>query len=89
VRAQPDAQLAFIKHWTLKEACAKALGLGAAIDFRAIEIGLDPPRVLHCGVLGLGEMLEVASMPIWRCGACYCLSVARITSQSSANPVWV
>ena len=25
---------------------AKALGLGAAIDFRAIEIGLDPPRAL-------------------------------------------
>lgn len=86
---QPDAQLAFITYWTLKEACAKALGLGAAIDFRAIEIGLDPPRVLNCGVLGLGERIDVASMPIRRRDASYCLSVAMVTSQSGANPVWV
>jgi 4'-phosphopantetheinyl transferase len=32
----------FIRLWTVKEACAKALGDGVAIDFAGIEVGLDP-----------------------------------------------
>jgi 4'-phosphopantetheinyl transferase len=86
---QPDPQSAFVRYWTLKEACAKALGLGAALDFRAIEIELDPPRVLISGVLGPGERLDLASLPIWRSRTSYCLSLAKVGSTNGANPVWV
>lgn len=35
----------FIRIWTVKEACAKALGLGVTMDFAGLEVGFDPIRV--------------------------------------------
>ncbi len=43
VRALPedDQFLEFLRLWTLKEAYTKYFGLGAALDFRGVEIDLD------------------------------------------------
>ncbi len=45
----PDDQkgAAFIQLWTLKEACAKALGLGVMLDFRNVDTALEPPRIIN------------------------------------------
>jgi 4'-phosphopantetheinyl transferase len=43
LEARPPAQRAplFMRYWTRKEAVAKALGVGLAIDFRSIEVDID------------------------------------------------
>ena len=42
----------FMRIWTAKEACAKALGLGLGLDFRRMEVAFDPLRVRMLGDLG-------------------------------------
>lgn len=46
--ATPEAEreLAFLRAWTRKEACLKALGTGLQIEPAAIEVGLDPAERL-------------------------------------------
>jgi 4'-phosphopantetheinyl transferase len=37
-----EQNLEFLRLWTLKEAYTKYVGLGASLDFRGVEISLDP-----------------------------------------------
>lgn len=69
----------FIQIWTLKEACAKALGLGVFLDFRKLEATLEPPRIkAQQGVLGPRETFDVRTRRIDLGQSTYCLSVAHI-----------
>ena len=68
----------FMRIWTAKEACAKALGLGLGLDFRRIEVGFDPLHVNAPAKSGLGDF-EVAMRDLSRNGRPYCLAVARVT----------
>ncbi len=69
----------FIRLWTVKEAVAKALGLGVSIDFREITVELDPLRAdVPAELTGIGRAkLNVASAAV-RCdgGHPFSLSVA-------------
>ena len=48
VTALPERQRtrAVLQHWVLKEAYAKARGLGLALPFHTCEVALNPPRLL-------------------------------------------
>lgn len=73
-------QLTFVRLWTVKEAVAKAFGLGALLDFRAIAVELDPLSVSMTHAFpGLSEArLDVASATV-ECGAkSHYLSVAKL-----------
>lgn len=41
-----EQALLFCRYWTLKEAYAKARGLGMSIDFDRLAVELEPPRLL-------------------------------------------
>ena len=41
-----EQALLFCRYWTLKEAYAKARGLGMSIEFDRLAVELDPPRLL-------------------------------------------
>jgi 4'-phosphopantetheinyl transferase len=65
----------FARIWTVKEACAKALGLGASIDFRGLEVELNPgePRVRN---LFKPTQEFAVAMNVIRCaGGTYILSL--------------
>ena len=69
----------FIQIWTLKEACAKALGLGVFLDFGKLEATVEPLRVeAQQGVLGPCDTFDVETRRIDLDQDAYCLSVARI-----------
>lgn len=69
----------FLQLWTIKEACAKAAGLGAALDFRALEVSLDPPRVGAPPQLpGGGQGFDVATREAVVGGSPYRVSAAAI-----------
>jgi phosphopantetheinyl transferase len=68
----------FMRIWTAKEACAKALGLGLGVDFRRMEVRFDPLRVSAPADSGLGGF-EVAMRDLSRNGRPYFLAVARVT----------
>lgn len=85
LRQLPDDRkgAAFIQFWTIKEACAKALGLGVTLDFRKLEVALDPPRVLNPrGLLDPGKTFAIENRLIFLDRCPYCLSVAAITEGS-------
>ncbi|MEO6013100.1 MAG: 4'-phosphopantetheinyl transferase superfamily protein, partial [Devosia sp.] len=46
INALPPAEqfMEFLRLWTLKEAYTKYFGMGAALDFRHVEVDLDPLR---------------------------------------------
>jgi 4'-phosphopantetheinyl transferase len=69
----------FVRIWTAKEACSKALGLGLSLDFQTIEVQLDPLRVrLIDRPANVASVFDVASTTFARDGKTYALSVARI-----------
>lgn len=84
----PDDQkgATFIQFWTLKEACAKALGLGVTLDFSDVEIALDPPRVLNSrDLLGPVKEFAIENRPILADQFPYCLSVVKINETADTN----
>jgi phosphopantetheine--protein transferase-like protein len=72
-------QAEFIRIWTVKEACAKALGLGLSLEFDRMEVWLDPLRVrLLDRIARTAEPFDVASTTITSSGRNYALTVARL-----------
>lgn len=65
-RAGLDARdRSFLRCWTRKEACAKALGMGVALPFASLEAGCGPePRRLRVEAEGRWRTVEVASVPV-------------------------
>lgn len=45
-QTEEEQRLAFFQTWTLKEAVAKAIGVGMSLPFSQFEIAAAPPRVL-------------------------------------------
>lgn len=69
----------FVRIWTAKEACSKALGLGLSLDFHTMEVQMEPLRVrLLDRPASNAAAFDVASTTISRNGRAYSLSVARI-----------
>jgi len=69
----------FVRIWTAKEACAKALGLGLSLDFQTMEVQMDPLRVrLFDSPSNAPIAFDVASTTVSRSGRAYALTVARI-----------
>lgn len=72
----------FIRIWTIKEACAKAAGAGVGMDFKAIEVSLDPARVAAHGIhLEAGAMFDVFARSLAVAGRCYHLAAAAIVER--------
>ncbi len=73
-------EVAFIRLWTIKEASAKALGLGVSVDFRTIEVELDPLRVsITNAPPGVSNVELIVAIETVRCdGRPYCLSAAEL-----------
>jgi phosphopantetheine--protein transferase-like protein len=79
VKSPADQQWArFIRIWTAKEACSKALGLGLSLDFQRMEVQFDPIRVRLLDRPISATNFEVAATTVARDGRSYSLSVARI-----------
>ena len=69
----------FVRLWTAKEACAKALGEGLSLDFSTIDVQLDPLRVrLLYPPMGVAANFDVASTTLTKDGKPYSLTVARL-----------
>ncbi len=69
----------FVRLWTAKEACAKALGLGLSLDFATLDVRLDPLRVrLLDPPAGVSPEFDVASTIVSKNGKPYCLTTARL-----------
>jgi 4'-phosphopantetheinyl transferase len=76
----------FVRIWTAKEACSKALGLGLSLDFQTMEVQVDPLRVrLLDRPASAAAAFDVASTTISRSGRAYSLSVARIVDSAVAR----
>jgi 4'-phosphopantetheinyl transferase len=74
---------AFIRIWTAKEACAKALGLGTSMNFREVDVFLDPLRVECSGSLAdFAERFRLSGSTMRREGVSYVLSVAELASRA-------
>jgi 4'-phosphopantetheinyl transferase len=70
---------AFVRIWTAKEACSKALGLGLSLDFQTMDVQMDPLRVrLIDRSASAASVFDVASTTLARNGKTYALSVARV-----------
>lgn len=81
----PDEQKweTFLKFWTLKEACTKALGLGALLNFRELEILFNPLSVAaKKGLLGPGESFDVETRETLIDQAYYRISIAKISNST-------
>lgn len=74
----------FIRLWTVKEACGKALGLGMGIQFTTFEVALDPLAVrVSEGVLEPGRAFNISESRVSLEGIPYVVSVATIRSASA------
>jgi phosphopantetheinyl transferase len=69
------AERRFIDLWSAKEACAKALGYGSAMDFRLLEIDLECRRA-QCRSNGAGLALEIDVVEVSAGDARYCMATA-------------
>ena len=71
----------FVRIWTVKEACSKALGLGLSLDFQTMDVQMDPPRVrLLDRPATAPAAFDVASKTISKHGRAYLLTVARLVA---------
>jgi 4'-phosphopantetheinyl transferase len=79
--AGPDKSRRFIELWTLKEAVAKAVGRGLAMDLRSFSVTTEP-----CSA-SFGDVPD----PSWRLGLTllsrHCLTVAHRPEAMSAAPL--
>ncbi|KUO65114.1 MAG: hypothetical protein APF80_10975 [Alphaproteobacteria bacterium BRH_c36] len=74
----------FIRLWTAKEACAKALGLGVSLDFRQLEVDLETMTLrLGPDLPNVGKNLVLAARKIRLDGNAYSLSVASVVRQGA------
>lgn len=64
---QPQQKLEFVRIWTVKEACVKALGHGIAMDFRSLEVRFYPGQPLQAFCHGDGLTFVVQAIEI-NCG---------------------
>jgi phosphopantetheine--protein transferase-like protein len=71
------AERRFIDLWSAKEACAKALGFGSAMDFRLLDIELERRRA-HCRSGGAGLTLDIDVVEVAAGDARYCLATAAV-----------
>lgn len=72
---------AFVHLWTVKEAVAKALGLGVSLDFRTLDVTLEPLAVrLAAGALPAGSALRIDATTARCGGGLYALAVAEIAA---------
>ena len=74
-------RLEFIRLWTVKEACGKALGVGGALDFRAFEVELDPFRPRIRNLLDPTQEFAVSTQTICCASQPYCLSLVTTLSE--------
>ena len=71
----------FIRVWTVKEACSKALGLGLSLYFERMEVQFDSLRVRLLDRPVSATSFEVATTTLARNGRRYSLSTARIVDR--------
>jgi phosphopantetheine--protein transferase-like protein len=76
----------FVRIWTAKEACSKALGLGLSLDFQVMEVQMNPLRVrLLDRPASAPAVFDLASTTVSKNGRAYSLSVARILDGALAS----
>ena len=68
----------FVRIWTAKEACSKALGLGLSLDFQRMEVLEDPLRVRLLDHPSGGPIFDLAATTVSRGGHTYALASARL-----------
>lgn len=72
VLAQPNAQVdqQFLRHWTGKEACLKALGLGIADSLQSLELAINSPELTPelttIGVTARGDLEHPGQLYQWQ-----------------------
>lgn len=72
VLAQPNSQVdqQFLRYWTGKEACLKALGLGIADSLQSLELALTyrelTPELTPIGVTALGDLEHPGQLYQWQ-----------------------
>lgn len=70
----------FIRIWTIKEACGKALGLGMGIEFTTFEVGLDPLDISVAeGVLPRTKGFSLSEHRVSEGSVPYAIAAATIT----------
>jgi 4'-phosphopantetheinyl transferase len=72
VLSQPNSQVdqQFLRYWTGKEACFKALGLGIADSMQSLELALNYPELTpnptSVGVMALGDLEHPGQLYQWQ-----------------------
>jgi 4'-phosphopantetheinyl transferase len=87
--ARPESQRwsDFVRIWTAKESCAKALGLGLSLDFSTVDVQLEPLRVrLLYPPVGVATDFDVVTTTVTSRGRPYYLTVAKLVGSGSARP---
>lgn len=81
----PDEQKweTFLKFWTLKEACSKALGLGAMLNFRDLVVSFNPVSIkAQKGLLGPDKTFDVETSNVRIDQTNYRISIAKISNNT-------
>lgn len=85
VAAQAEPRAAFLAVWTLKEALAKAVGLGIQLDLRSFSLRPAPPRLLSAtpatGPLAAWRLWQ------WSPGGEHLVALAARVGDGVAEPV--